>query len=154
MIFLTSQAEFCEYFFHEKSHPFDILSVRKKNRMLSYESKFSRHMRSMDNAAEHFMFFKWKSKFWVQNKITILFTNHFDLGWKENSLIKIDWDPVELSRKTVMISTKPRRPPPGGVTCVNFCWVCAAGLSEPLPHYSLFCGQYCGPHISHSWGNM
>ena len=20
-------------------------------------------------------------------------------------------------------------------------WVCAAGLSEPLPHYSLFCGQ-------------
>ena len=30
---------------------------------------------------------------------------------------------------------------PGGVTWVNFCWVCAAGLSEPLPHYSLFCGQ-------------
>ena len=28
-----------------------------------------------------------------------------------------------------------------GVTWVNFCWVCAAGLSEPLPHYSLFCGQ-------------
>ena len=27
---LTSQAEFCEYFlFHEKSHPFDLLSVRK-----------------------------------------------------------------------------------------------------------------------------
>ena len=23
----------------------------------------------------------------------------------------------------------------------NFCWICAAGLSEPLPHYSLFCGQ-------------
>ena len=30
---------------------------------------------------------------------------------------------------------------PGGGTWVNFCWVCAAGLSEPLPHYSLFCGQ-------------
>ena len=30
---------------------------------------------------------------------------------------------------------------PRGVTWVNFCWVCAAGLSEPLPHYSLFCGQ-------------
>ena len=28
-----------------------------------------------------------------------------------------------------------------GVTWVKFCWVCAAGLSEPLPHYSLFCGQ-------------
>ena len=26
-------------------------------------------------------------------------------------------------------------------TWVNFCWVCAAGLSEPLPHYSLLCGQ-------------
>ena len=28
-----------------------------------------------------------------------------------------------------------------GCTWVNFCWVCAAGLLEPLPHYSLFCGQ-------------
>ena len=91
-------------------------------------------------------FFKWKSKtlvclwifykhFWVKNKDIILFTNHFDLGWKENSLIKIDWDPVELSRKTVMISTKPR--PPRGVTWVNVGLECAAGLSEPLPHYSL-----------------
>ena len=43
-------------------------------------SKFSRHMRNMDNAAEHFMFFKWQSKFGVKNKGTILFTNHFDLG--------------------------------------------------------------------------
>ena len=48
--------------------------------MLSYESKFSRHTRNMDNAAEHFMFFKWKNKFGVKNKGTILFTNHFDLG--------------------------------------------------------------------------
>ena len=28
-----------------------------------------------------------------------------------------------------------------GGTWVNFFWVCAAGLAEPLPHYSLFCGQ-------------
>ena len=34
--------------------------------------------------------------------------------------------------------------PRGGGTWVNFCWVCAAGLSEPLPYYSLFCG-----HLSH-----
>ena len=27
----------------------------------------------------------------------------------------------------------------GGGTRVKFCWVCAAGLFEPLPHYSLFC---------------
>ena len=26
-------------------------------------------------------------------------------------------------------------------TWVNVCRVCAAGLSEPLPHYSLFRGQ-------------
>ena len=32
----------------------------------------------------------------------------------------------------------------GGATWVNFCWVCPAGLSEPLPHYSLFCD-----HLSH-----
>ena len=29
----------------------------------------------------------------------------------------------------------------GRVTWVNFSWVCAAGLSEPLSHYSLFCCQ-------------
>ena len=33
----------------------------------------------------------------------------------------------------------------GGSTWVNFCWVCAAGLSEPLPHYSLFLGQLLTP---------
>ena len=33
---------------------------------------------------------------------------------------------------------------PGGFSWVNFCWVCAAGISEPLPHYSLFCS-----HLSH-----
>ena len=32
-----------------------------------------------------------------------------------------------------------------------FCWVCAAGLSEPLPHYSLFCGQTKTPPQS-LWG--
>ena len=29
----------------------------------------------------------------------------------------------------------------GGFTWVNFCWVCATGLSESLPLYSLFFGQ-------------
>ena len=29
----------------------------------------------------------------------------------------------------------------GWGTWVNFCWVRAADLSEPLPHYSLFCAQ-------------
>ena len=28
-----------------------------------------------------------------------------------------------------------------GGTWLNFCWECAATFSEPLPHYSLFCGQ-------------
>ena len=28
-----------------------------------------------------------------------------------------------------------------GDTWVNVCWVCVAGVSKPLPHYSLFCGQ-------------
>ena len=64
--------------------------AKKKNCMLWYESKFSRHMRNMGNAAEYFMFSKWKSKilvylcifyntFWVKNKDTIVFTNHFYL---------------------------------------------------------------------------
>ena len=29
----------------------------------------------------------------------------------------------------------------GGSIWVNFFWVCAVSLSEPLPRYSLFCGQ-------------
>ena len=28
-----------------------------------------------------------------------------------------------------------------GGTWVNFCWVCAASLPEPLLNYRLFCGQ-------------
>ena len=27
----------------------------------------------------------------------------------------------------------------GAVTWVNICWVSAAGILEPLPHYNLFC---------------
>ena len=38
-----------------------------------------------------------------------------------------------------------------GVTCINFFWVCAAGLSVPLNHYSL--ANY-RPHLSHFWVNM
>ena len=30
-------------------------------------------------------------------------------------------------------------------TWVNFCWVCPAGLSEPLPHHSIFCGHIIDP---------
>ena len=36
-------------------------------------------------------------------------------------------------------------PPRGKGTWVNFSWVCAAGLSEPPPHYSLFCGRLLSP---------
>ena len=41
----------------------------------------------------------------------------------------------------ILPGIKPRREGGGG-TWVKFCWVCAAGLSEPLPHYSLFCGHF------------
>ena len=33
----------------------------------------------------------------------------------------------------------------GGGTWVNFYWLRAAGLSEPLPDYSLFCSQIWTP---------
>ena len=44
----------------------------------------------------------------------------------------------------------------GGGTWVKFCWVCAAGISEPLPHYSLFLVYFVAnykPHLSHFWAN-
>ena len=83
----------------------------------------------------------------VKNKATILFTNHFDLGWKENSLIKIDWDPVELSRKTVMISTKPR-PPPRGFLGLIFAGYVPLAFQGSYPIIVYFVAN-CRPHISH-----
>ena len=41
---------------------------------------------------------------------------------------------TKCERKTHTFVTRSR-----GVTWVNFCRVCAAGLSEPLHHHSLFC---------------
>ena len=40
---------------------------------------------------------------------------------------------------------------PGGGTWVNVCWVCAAGLSEPLPHYSLFFWPIVDPILVTFW---
>ena len=44
----------------------------------------------------------------------------------------------------------------GRATWVNFCWVCAAGLSEPLSHYSIVAYSEANyrPHLSHFWANM
>ena len=39
----------------------------------------------------------------------------------------------------------------GGEGCLG--QVCAVGLSEPLPHYSLFCGQLHKPPLIHVWAN-
>ena len=91
-------------FFHEKSHPFTSWASEKKNPacchikvvFAPYEEHGQRH--------RIYHVFKWKSKilvclcifykhFWVKINDTILFTDHFYLGWKENSL-KFDWDPV------------------------------------------------------------
>ena len=42
----------------------------------------------------------------------------------------------------------------GGGTWVQFCWVCAAGLSEPLPHYSLFLWPVIDPILVTFWENV
>ena len=76
-------------------------------------------MRNMGNAAEYFMFVKWKSKIlvclciflkkiWVKNKGTILFTNLFTNRLR---LTEVPWA-VELSGKNCyyMISAKPWPP--------------------------------------------
>ena len=58
------------------------------------------------------------------------------------------WSLRSLEMQSTPLGTIPRllgpRKEPGG-TWVNVCWVCAAGLSEPLPHYSLFFGQLWTP---------
>ena len=49
-----------------------------------------------------------------------------------------------------------RHPGGGGGTWVKFCWVCAAGILEPLPHHSLFLVYFLANyklHLSHFWAN-
>ena len=41
----------------------------------------------------------------------------------------------------------------GGGTWVKFCWVCAAGFSEPLPIIVYSVASY-RPHLSHFWANI
>ena len=54
-------------------------------------------------------------------------------------------------RSLILVATFPCFTPGGRgaggllVTWVNFCWVCTAGLSECLPHNSLFCGHIVDP---------
>ena len=40
---------------------------------------------------------------------------------------------------------------PGGVQGSFFCWVCAAGLSEPLTYFSLCCGPIKDPNFVRFW---
>ena len=68
------------------------------------------------------------------------------LGNQLKQIIQTEHDIVKninLSEADQMASYKSGWGPRGGGggEGVNFFWVCAAGLSEPLPHYSLFCGQ-------------
>ena len=70
-------------------------------------------------------------------------------GQKKGRNIKRDDDITEVAVRrgfTVkalneLTEGKGNHSPGVGDAGVNFCWVCAAGLSEPVPHYSLFSGQ-------------
>ena len=51
------------------------------------------------------------------------------------------WSVTRYALRRVRWSPLIRDPKGARGTWINFCWVCVAGLSEPLPLYSLFCGQ-------------
>ena len=53
--------------------------------------------------------------------------------------------PKFLTEISVQMVSAPGGGGGGGGTWVNFCWVCATGLSEPLPNYRLFCAQRLTP---------
>ena len=62
------------------------------------------------------------------------------MGQNKNKLVNITRKDGAID--LYFLEEKVAQPPPGGVcTWVKFCWLCAAGLSEPLPHYRLFCDQ-------------
>ena len=52
---------------------------------------------------------------------------------------------LEKSERTCHLQKRLQVTSPGGDICFNFCWECVAGLSEPLAHYSLFCGLIIDP---------
>ena len=68
-----------------------------------------------------------RSCFRCQKKYRYHLTEIFDRNFRTNS------------------KCSPRGGRGGGGTWVNFCWVCATGLSEPLPNYRLFCAQRLTP---------
>ena len=86
------------------------------------------------------MYFLYKKKKWG-SKMRALFFLLISLIYVEKKIRLLRLTEIPWSFPGKLLWFQRNRGAPRGVTCVNFCWVCAAGLSEPLPHYSLFCGQ-------------
>ena len=42
---------------------------------------------------------------------------------------------------------------PRGLLRSIYCWLCAADISEPLPHYSVFLVYFVANYKSHYWAN-
>ena len=84
-------------FFSWKITSFDLLSIRKKVSFRAIWETWAMppNISCFLNGKVRFVvcLYIFYKNFWVKSKGTILFTNLFYLGWKENSL-KIDWDPV------------------------------------------------------------
>ena len=55
------------------------------------------------------------------------FPQHYNLMLTKKFVVYL------LLHRTELIKVQQIRPGGGGVTWVNFCWVCAADLSEPIP---------------------
>ena len=117
-------------------------------------------MRNMGIASEYFVFCKilvcvffMKKKLGLKNKGTIRFTNHFDLGWKENSPIKIDEDPVELAFQENSYDFNETAASPGGLLGLIFAGYVPLASQSPYTIFVFSVANY-RPHISHSWANM
>ena len=65
----------------------------------------------------------------------IAFLQEFNSYFPTSIPVSYIWETPSKKKKT-------------GGTWLKFCWVCVAGLSEPLPRYSLFCGQFQTPSQS------
>ena len=131
--------------------------AKKKNtRMLSYESKFSRHMRNMGNAAEYFMFFKWKSKilvclciFYKKNlgsKVRALFFLLIILIYVEKKIRSLRLTEIPWSFPGKLLWFQRNRGAPRGLLGLIFARYVPLASQRPYPN--------CRPHISHFWANM
>ena len=149
-----------------KNHiPLTSWACEKKKKPACCHMKVSfRAMRNMGNAAEYFMFFKWKSKILV---CLCIFYKKRKLGSKIRAFFFLLIILIEVEKRICLLRLteipwnfpgkllwfQRNRGAPGGFRGVIFAGYVPLASQSPYP-IIVFSVANCRLHISHSWANM